>query len=269
MFQPWPNTTPDHPRACGANRVASFQRRWPCGSSPRVRGKRWLPVEDRHDARIIPARAGQTRKPSMRCTVHPDHPRACGANRLNADGLSSRSGSSPRVRGKPLVGSADRASARIIPARAGHTFCVCGMIYVSTDHPRACGANQSPYSFLPTSYGSSPRVRGKLGCLHSVIQRHRIIPARAGQTRSPTPRCAPSSDHPRACGANLGATMAEIMPYGSSPRVRGKPPFGGRLSPPQRIIPARAGQTVSFVALVSTISDHPRACGANSTHAPS
>ena len=51
---------------------------------------------------------------------------------------------------------------------------------------------------------------------------------------------------------------------GSSPRVRGKPfqRFGRRSD--CRIIPARAGQTPVWKGRECGITDHPRACGANS-----
>ena len=91
---------PDHPRACGANICSPLATASSAGSSPRVRGK---PGDAGHrlgDGRIIPARAGQTIRPSP-MTVRPqDHPRACGANLAHAFGNLFAIGSSPRVRGK-------------------------------------------------------------------------------------------------------------------------------------------------------------------------
>ena len=52
---------------------------------------------------------------------------------------------------------------------------------------------------------------------------------------------------------------------GSSPRMRGKPPYGHAPLEHARIIPAHAGQTDSYAHCFFDGSDHPRACGANST----
>ena len=93
-------SSPDHPRACGANGHARDHPQRDLGSSPRVRGKRTHATHQRVPARIIPARAGQTARLRPKRSARPDHPRACGANSgvftLSAD----ISGSSPRVRGK-------------------------------------------------------------------------------------------------------------------------------------------------------------------------
>ena len=94
---------PDHPRACGANPGCSASRRASCGSSPRVRGKPSGSHSRTARGRIIPARAGQTRRVPRRCRPAPDHPRACGANRRLAKARAQPAGSSPRVRGKPGV----------------------------------------------------------------------------------------------------------------------------------------------------------------------
>ena len=71
----------DHPRACGANSVSSVSSMNHLGSSPRVRGK--LPPDSPPvvSIRIIPARAGQTRRSAGWPCRRSDHPRACGANR--------------------------------------------------------------------------------------------------------------------------------------------------------------------------------------------
>ena len=112
--------------------------------------------------------------------------------------------------------------------------------------------------------GSSPRVRGKRRRMSALSGCPRIIPARAGQTRSRRAgsRCRP--DHPRACGANCATYLASTPGVGSSPRVRGK--HGSEYRPPSspRIIPARAGQTPAERRKTVSSPDHPRACGANS-----
>ena len=135
------------------------------------------------------------------------------------------------------------------------------------DHPRACGANAVMCSYSLARCGSSPRVRGKRCACGLRDMSHRIIPARAGQTRCGVLPCRPPSDHPRACGANSVAIQLYHCNVGSSPRVRGKRFDGLDGETVHRIIPARAGQTRRRCSRVYRRSDHPRACGANFRHA--
>ena len=259
---------PDHPRACGANDLTQGVTPVRAGSSPRVRGKlfRWRRMCQRQ--RIIPARAGQT-QPARRNTSHrPDHPRACGANATAVDNCVPGNGSSPRVRGKLPVGDAGDLRDRIIPARAGQTPSASPARPSSPDHPRACGANLGVAAIKMAADGSSPRVRGKRGrsCEHAV--RTRIIPARAGQTTVSQNPIRESTDHPRACGANVSVFLDRRGVGGSSPRVRGKRHPPAPEKKPMRIIPARAGQTGTRPESPRTATDHPRACGANSARSP-
>ena len=254
----------DHPRACGANDLSFTDLRGADGSSPRVRGKLLHGRLLRRQRRIIPARAGQTSACVRTSPTRSDHPRACGANNGTYLSFEPSTGSSPRVRGKHAITANSLNQSRIIPARAGQTM--VGLLYTFNrpDHPRACGAN---LWLLPVTWllpGSSPRVRGKpsKGAKHG--NRPRIIPARAGQTSGSCRSHGFCPDHPRACGANLPKEQNMATDPGSSPRVRGKPfqRFGRRSD--CRIIPARAGQTPVWKGRECGITDHPRACGANS-----
>ena len=121
MPKPTRRTIPDHPRACGANSSLAVLSCKAVGSSPRVRGKHDCQTSRRSGYRIIPARAGQTRRGVRVSSTSPDHPRACGANSCSLSRLSSTSGSSPRVRGKPWRAVCLHGRYRIIPARAGQT----------------------------------------------------------------------------------------------------------------------------------------------------
>ena len=134
---------------------------------------------------------------------------------------------------------------------------------VIPDHPRACGANNDATPLDMRDGGSSPRVRGKRHQQHGHKPGDRIIPARAGQTTHASYHAEPSTDHPRACGANRAFTCLCLLRFGSSPRVRGKRHMAGRPIWPVRIIPARAGQTRLKLHWAMPMPDHPRACGAN------
>ena len=114
-------STPDHPRACGANAYAEAHSKNHTGSSPRVRGKHDCQTSRRSGYRIIPARAGQTRRGVRVSSTSPDHPRACGANYVADTVMPSAIGSSPRVRGKRWREARAARPPRIIPARAGQT----------------------------------------------------------------------------------------------------------------------------------------------------
>ena len=116
-----PVTVPDHPRACGANLGDETQITDTTGSSPRVRGKRRHARSGTIERRIIPARAGQTSPVSPHCRRSSDHPRACGANTVEATNSNDTDGSSPRVRGKRVEVRRSQPYTRIIPARAGQT----------------------------------------------------------------------------------------------------------------------------------------------------
>ena len=240
---PSPSLCPDHPRACGANNALPDNPMSMYGSSPRVRGKPDQRRDPVRRERIIPARAGQTRWCREYRIPKPDHPRACGAN------LSTSSNSN--------------SSAWIIPARAGQTVWGGQRGASRADHPRACGANSSASAVTVTLPGSSPRVRGKQRASRQPDEHVRIIPARAGQTSPCCPHAIGSSDHPRACGANVVVSECHDCVSGSSPRVRGKRDVPVRIRVRARIIPARAGQTITGIMLVVGRADHPRACGAN------
>ena len=114
-------STTDHPRACGANLVACLGHHLLPGSSPRVRGKHRHRQWHRRQGRIIPARAGQTARPSNAPACPTDHPRACGANSSFQSDGTFEIGSSPRVRGKRDLVLVIVEERRIIPARAGQT----------------------------------------------------------------------------------------------------------------------------------------------------
>ena len=233
-----------------------------------MRGKRGDGSSSRRAGRIIPAHAGQTWFKAGDAINSPDHPRACGANKNDARSSLPLAGSSPRMRGKLLRREPREAINRIIPAHAGQT-CNHGQLAEPVpDHPRACGANAAHYRKIAGGVGSSPRMRGKPRGCNAPPTRFRIIPAHAGQTRSPPLMLWSCPDHPRACGANISLITGMSMRNGSSPRMRGKRTVSHDGVRYTRIIPAHAGQTFRYRLSGHLRSDHPRACGANGTVSP-
>ena len=194
--------TSDHPRACGANGVDALWDKLKDGSSPRMRGKPVRCVVDIVVLRIIPAHAGQTPCDERERRSRTDHPRACGANNDFPSNDSDPEGSSPRMRGKHRSFSFVTLNLRIIPAHAGQTTLAWNHPNTTSDHPRACGANRRGSIPKPSVIGSSPRMRGKRPYRHTGQDADRIIPAHAGQTAACPRSRGPTTDHPRACGAN-------------------------------------------------------------------
>ena len=111
--------------------------------------------------------------------------------------------------------------------------------------------------------GSSPRVRGKRRRPRGGDLARRLIPARAGKTRTGRAPARASRAHPRACGENPRAHRTRPGGHGSSPRVRGKLQTSFSLIIGVRLIPARAGKTRESKAVPAGYWAHPRACGEN------
>ena len=252
-----------HPRACGENGTTR-----PCpfggpGSSPRVRGK--LGVGEAHGGvdGLIPARAGKTRVPFVWVLICAAHPRVCGENagRCRAVGLSA--GSSPRVRGKRVLGHSGFSVGRLIPACAGKTPVISPKPFSRTAHPRVCGENPGVAHRFRCLPGSSPRVRGKRRMVRPRRRRTRLIPACAGKTPAHVDMSSPFPAHPRVCGENGGRYLRQFIPTGSSPRVRGKRAGEDRAGALDGLIPACAGKTVLISYCPRPDAAHPRVCGEN------
>ncbi len=167
------------------------------------------------------------------------------------------------MRGKRGVIVIVHVAERIIPAHAGQTKSLAALAALAADHPRACGANRKMMCMVGFSFGSSPRMRGKLVWVALGWRPPRIIPAHAGQTSCQAKRSRDCSDHPRACGANGIPSAPWSATHGSSPRMRGEPITLFSCSGYERIIPAHAGQTSWCWRTRRLGTDHPRACGAN------
>ena len=213
----------DHPRSRGVYRILSLAFARVTGSSPLARG---LHSEFRLRVarlRIIPARAGFTRRRRGDGYSIEDHPRSRGVYRdLAVPGLRPR---------------------RIIPARAGFT----GRAWVprpsSRDHPRSRGVYPRFVPDLENMGGSSPLARGLHDAPPVWAWNRGIIPARAGFTEAGAPCSRSRPDHPRSRGVYPSPEMATRGPAGSSPLARGLRGVGpGQFGGPG-IIPARAGFT--------------------------
>ena len=129
------------------------------------------------------------------------------------------------------------------------------------DHPRACGEHPANPAHTRRGCGSSPRLRGTLGCALPRERARGIIPALAGNTHTYGVVCGLQGDHPRACGEHKLAPILGYDDVGSSPRLRGTLQPGVYFIHIAGIIPALAGNTWMRWAGQSVPRDHPRACG--------
>ena len=238
----------DHPRSRGVYLCARPRGSRRGGSSPLARGLQAERGCYWHDRRIIPARAGFTRWTARSGQCLPDHPRSRGVYRVPAWMASAAFGSPPLARGLLGLVGGGRQVAGIIPARAGFTSPSAVRARAYADHPRSRGVYATPRPGITIANGSSPLARGLLQFGAGSLGESRIIPARAGFTKTKRTAATTSGDHPRSRGVYLLLLRFRVGAAGSSPLARGL--HGYELSHVQQagIIPARAG----FTALPGT-----------------
>ena len=109
--------------------------------------------------------------------------------------------------------------------------------------------------------GSSPLARGLHIGQPMLTREPRIIPARAGFTRTTTRPAARQRDHPRSRGVYPACRSASRRTAGSSPLARGLRQGDRCCDAEGRIIPARAGFTRQPGCLPPRHPDHPRSRG--------
>ena len=152
------------------------------GSSPLTRGKR----QDAHGGDIavglIPAHAGKTALVIGVLKARGAHPRSRGENGTHSDLAYVTEGSSPLTRGKLDFAHVVLAVCGLIPAHAGKTALVIGVLKARGAHPRSRGENGTHSDLAYVTEGSSPLTRGKLDFAHVVLAVCGLIPAHAGKT---------------------------------------------------------------------------------------
>ena len=217
---------------------------------------------------IIPAYAGSTDCDCMPSIARQDHPRVCGEHPHMWHTTHKQKGSSPRMRGALRVSTRRRCLTRIIPAYAGSTNLPPALGGRGWDHPRVCGEHSRGQRVVRALGGSSPRMRGALLEGLRRCTRLRIIPAYAGSTSHALHHALIAWDHPRVCGEHRHMARKAQFVAGSSPRMRGAPPYGALVSSERGIIPAYAGSTDASDGRERGAGDHPRVCGEHPVCAP-
>ena len=160
---------------------------------------------------------------------------------LKTLGESVSTGSSPLARGLRLIEVDRSIRERIIPARAGFTGLPSRLYRWRADHPRSRGVYEAEGNEGRRRAGSSPLARGLRGYVQGQVTSDRIIPARAGFTRSDF--------------------IVLFTIVGSSPLARGLHNLGAQNLNTARIIPARAGFTLTLPSTSLPNPDHPRSRG--------
>ena len=250
-----------HPRVCGERLSSAL---WPIlkhGSSPRVRGTRYISAPIIGRVRVIPACAGNARRQLGTCSLRAGHPRVCGERILRAESTAVPYGSSPRVRGTPRRHDRVHRQQRVIPACAGNAPKRHIHSGPDTGHPRVCGERGLRGLYSLPSAGSSPRVRGTRPPRPLQSPKCRVIPACAGNATLAATRASISSGHPRVCGERQYAKIFSVSGVGSSPRVRGTLPKRVTLITNYRVIPACAGNAWKQAWTTKYLAGHPRVCG--------
>ena len=193
---------------------------------------------------IIPADAGLTYNVYELSRRTWGHPRGCGAHVASVYDVARPTGSSPRMRGSPLLAEERASSAGGIPADAGLTRQKGQRAAQNWGHPRGCGAHPKSKKEKESDPGSSPRMRASLSRGITCMPRSGVIPAGAGLTVERAQGGIRAWDHPRGCGAHQKAETIKSTVQGSSPRVRGSLKQYFRFRSFLGIIPAGAGLTL-------------------------
>ena len=175
-------------------------------------------------------------------------------------GCSGR-GSSPLARGTQVRWSSKSGAVGLIPARAGNTLGNSVVFNARRAHPRSRGEHLERRLNNPQGMGSSPLARGtrqEVGILESWKG---LIPARAGNTQEHQTHPRRVGAHPRSRGEHSVLLTRANKALGSSPLARGtrRPKMHHhRIS---GLIPARAGNTLVNVRVMSCGRAHPRSRG--------
>ncbi len=109
--------------------------------------------------------------------------------------------------------------------------------------------------------GSSPHARGTRLPRHDGHGLRRIIPACAGNADLTSCAIMLDPDHPRMRGERRPIPTSYAARFGSSPHARGTPWRPQPTPPPDRIIPACAGNAPRRRVIRTTAPDHPRMRG--------
>ena len=255
-----------YPRECGGTLCASTHQRDIKGLSPRVRGN---PVSCWHrdfTDRSIPASAGEPWPDRQAEQIREVYPRECGGTTTTPPTSTNVGGLSPRVRGNRQVDTSGFTPERSIPASAGEPKLGGRPALKAAVYPRECGGTSGAKGWALSPTGLSPRVRGNLLVQPYTIAHQRSIPASAGEPVLLSAAPPMQAVYPRECGGTGRYFLAEGIPTGLSPRVRGNRRGNDSDGCVLRSIPASAGEPVLLSAAPPMQAVYPRECGGTEAH---
>ena len=250
-----------YPRVCGGTCWKAALRSRMMGLSPRVRGNPER-VSQRNPAfGSIPACAGEPRRTELVLEPAKVYPRVCGGTLYQLGRGNASRGLSPRVRGNRIPKPQRSNIAGSIPACAGEPPRRSVRPAGASVYPRVCGGTARSNSPTWKAPGLSPRVRGNLSPGGRGGSGRGSIPACAGEPYAHRPPAPPTRVYPRVCGGTTADSGHPVTGLGLSPRVRGNllPPL--RIPPPERSIPACAGEPRPVTGWCWVAMVYPRVCG--------
>ncbi len=168
------------PRASGGHPLPKVWKRTHRASSPRERGSSPVDDELRHEAAVVPARAGVIPWCSRLADAGSGRPRASGGHPMSSTAVSIHAQSSPRERGSSGGAPCSLSRRSVVPARAGVIPARGGRHGDSNCRPRASGGHPPPVLVNPGGERSSPRERGSSREELWTSSARQVVPARAG-----------------------------------------------------------------------------------------
>ena len=212
-------------------------------------------------SRSIPACAGEPQERKAWPVGLGVYPRVCGGTPYAHRGPRGPGGLSPRVRGNLRHRSWRLGCRGSIPACAGEPMSRYRGLGLTMVYPRVCGGTSVSSENSGCTQGLSPRVRGNLFTLGSIIFDSRSIPACAGEPFAFPSPSAIVQVYPRVCGGTPLIRTPRGLEPGLSPRVRGNRSGFGRCWPAYGSIPACAGEPCPLAGSDRCRSVYPRVCG--------
>ena len=171
-----------HPRSRGEHESYGKMSAREAGSSPLARGTPLADLIAPPAPGLIPARAGNTGRPTTDSPRAWAHPRSRGEHPEFPAGRAACRGSSPLARGTPHRKRSSVLLAGLIPARAGNTRAARAGTGGYKAHPRSRGEHYPSVLLLLRLRGSSPLARGTPNAVDAAKPAPGLIPARAGNT---------------------------------------------------------------------------------------
>ena len=179
---------------------------------------------------------------------------------------SAIGGSPPHARGRRRHTGRPCLPGGITPACAGKTLAWTDIDRTLKDHPRMRGEDAAWKDGFPSSPGSPPHARGRLGSVRHGRNRHGITPACAGKTWKAALFLSSTGDHPRMRGEDVVYARAYLSVAGSPPHARGRLVDSAGEETPYGITPACAGKTQIVIFALQVKKDHPRMRGEDKEH---